>query len=355
MAPKIVKALRAVKALPTLFLLIIVVLLGGALFIVLSDRERTFLVEASSSSVDLRFVGPRNIWYFPEVLVCTPTPPAEVPTEAPAAPDDAEPLAVPCDAMVFEADQRTEVSLAWPAGAGARITMDSDGTVVIDPGLQGLGGRDIGTGPGVILPAGVPEGAILVLPAETWRAQPALTFEAYAAIGREISAGARHYLHQGRWEARQNTSSLARFRASEVVKEGDLSSGAEVSIQYADGRPVVMFGHLTPDRDPEVTRGFDVTAISALGATELRLVHFGFSEAAIMRPDAIDTLASSSVLVAAVVIVTLLAALTQAGSDLILRWFEGPREDEKLSNSGRSEDDLPETKESGSADDTPSV
>lgn len=364
MPPKILKALRAAKALPTLFLLIVVVLLGGALFVVLADRERTFMVEASTSHIDLGFVGPRNIWYLPEVVLCTPAPPpdpgATALSEGPAAADDrGGALDRLCDPTVFRVDQLTEVSLAWPAGAGARVTMDPDGTVVIEPGLQSLGGRDIWTGAQAVLPIGIPEGlapnAILVVPLDAWRAQPALTFEAYAAIGREISAGARHYLHEGRWEARQNTSSLARFRASEVVKQGDLSPGAEVSIQDTGGEPVVMFGHLTPDRDPDAVRGFDVTAISAAGATELRLVHFGFAEAAIMRPDAIDTLASSSVLIAAVVIVTLLAALTQAGSDLILRWFDGPRDDGIRSDTGDPKDNPPVPKESGSLDSTPST
>lgn len=345
MRMSLLKKIRGLRALPTVPLAATMLFLGFALEGVLFTDGRTYVLEASTSHLDLSFSGPRNVWYFPEAVICTlRTDAGALPAGENAAGGDgpasgeqaasatATASAPVCDPTVYGWDDREDLVVSWPEGAGARVTMDQDGTLVVESGIVGLGGRSIPSGSGGDTVAAPPDSAVtpsnlqadqlLVVPAQAWRAQPALTFEARTVIGREMSPGALHYLQDGRWEAWQENGFLFMERPSELVKEGLLSTGAEVSVQARDGRPAVMFGHVVPAVGND--EGFAVTAISVLGDTEIRLVHFGFDEAVVIRPDLFDAVATSTILIAVGVLLTLLAGSSQVARDILFRARRDP-------------------------------
>lgn len=108
---------------------------------------------------------------------------------------------------------------------------------------------------------------------------------------------------------------------------GQAIRGAELSVveRYRDGwqsrrahRPATVFGHFTlsnsTENGPPV---FFVTLVSEPGRTELQLGHYGLADTARIRPDIIDTTATSVLLIAAIAFFSLASAATQLIGDLM--------------------------------------
>lgn len=297
--------------------------------------SRSFLVEAETSYAEFTFAGEVNAWQFRDATVCHPR---ETPDPFATSPDGA-----PCNLQIFEAPetiaaghrtgggtvgaQLNEVTVNWSCGARVAVQADPSGDLVIT--VLGLGEveaqarpcRD-GANDARAIATGKPdftEGTTILVPAPAWRSNGALPFHAEASVGEDIGPGAVHFLQSGRWEARQTSPVFQLLRihtVTEVVKSGDLSVGAEVTV-YDREHPAIMWGHVTPTPDDLINSlpGFDVVMLSAPGRTELRLAHFGFAEATSIRPDWVDTAITSPLFLAIFAILNLLAVICQIFSD----------------------------------------
>ncbi|MBI6630808.1 hypothetical protein [Pontibaca salina] len=284
--------------------------------------KRSFVIEARSSLLDLVFTGNFNNWQFDQVIICRP---ADSPDPREAANPDA-----PCPDNIYEISKQTDYTIEWPDHSGVRLTLDPDGTLVVETGrdfpflkASGKAGNPDREGEQVT-PPGLPAGTLILVPAKAWFRNAALTFEGAATIGQDIRSGVRHYLHEGRWEARQTalfTWWLRQF--TEVIKDGHLHHGVEVTVVDDKKIPVKVFGHVAPFLGGDLPAVFTVVALSEPGRTELRLGQFGLRDPAIVRPDLLDLASSSAIFVAAFAVLTILAALTQILSDLFARHGKG--------------------------------
>lgn len=290
----------------------------GLIAIQVIGLKRSFVIEARSSLLDLVFSGNRNDWQFDRVTICRP---AESPD-----PRRAASPAAPCPDNIYDIDPQEHFTIKWPDGAGARLALDPNGDLIVKVGMDfpflesGRDDPDPDRPGKAIVPPGLPAGTLIFVQADTWIANSALTFEGTATIGQDIRSGVSHYLHEGRWEARQTTLFAWWFRPfTEIIKEGRLPHGVEATVVDAQKRPVKVFGHLTPFLGEDRPAFFTVVALSEPGHTELRLGQFGLRDPAVVRPDLLDIASSSAIFVAAIAILTILAALTQILSDLFAR------------------------------------
>jgi hypothetical protein len=168
----------------------------------------------------------------------------------------------------------------------------------------------------------------IVVPEDIWIAQGALLFSGEAVLGNVLGSGERFYLHAASWEARQ-TSTITRWlrTATDKVLTGRAIRGAELSIgkrvrdnwfSPRNSLPAAVYGHLTPPQvEEEGLPYFSVTFVSEPGLTELRINYFGLDRTRTIRPDIIDTTASSVLLLAAIALLSFAAAVTQIVSDLL--------------------------------------
>ncbi|MBK0328405.1 hypothetical protein I5535_14035 [Rhodobacteraceae bacterium F11138] len=286
--------------------------------------KRSFVIEARSSHLDLMFLGDLNRWYFGKATICRP---AQNPDPRRAADPSA-----PCPDNIYDIEESTDYTLEWPDGSGVRLTLDPEGDLTMEIGQDFLfdgpeaENRHADNSTASLAPPGLPEGTLILVPASAWLKNAALTFEGRATIGQNIRSGVTHYLHEGRWEARQTTPLIWWVRPfTEVIKEGYLHRGVEVTVVDRKRAPVKVFGHVTPFLGDDRPAFFMVMSISEPGRTELRLGHFGLREPAVVRPDLFDIAGSSAIFVAAIAVLTILAALTQILSDLFAR--SGPGTD----------------------------
>lgn len=273
------------------FVFCVLVLIVLFLFGITYRVERSFLIEARTTGTSIVFAGIGNAWNFPAATLCAPR----------AVPDlrRAEAGEGPCGADLYVITALSDETLDWPDGASVDVHLDSDGAFVIEL-LHPIGER--------------PAGTLIVVAPEAWAIQGALTFRGTLSVGEVMASGARHFLLDGRWEARESGWAISLFRGvTEVVKQGALSLGAEASIIAGDG-PAIMYGHLTPSG---AGAAMTVTAISQPGDTALRLVHFGFEKPSVIRPDWIDTALASPFLLALVALLGLLTSVTQVLRDLV--------------------------------------
>lgn len=292
----------------SVFLICALVVPVVVLSLILFGLQRSYLIEAETSLLRLQFQG-ANAWRFREATICTPR-------ESP----DRSAVPTPGEACsAFDQDTQTvpSLTLAWMDGTAAILRAE---TGEAGPRLR------------ITLPAGLVDthapGTEIVVTYDPAFRMGALLFSGEAVLGTVLGSGERYFLHSATWEARQ-TSWATRWRRSstEKVMTGEALRGAELSVveRYRDGwrvwrehRPSTVFGHLT--LSPEVLAGaasLSVTLVSAPGSTELQVDHYGLADAVRIRPDLIDTTASSVLLIAAVAFLSLASAATQLVGDLM--------------------------------------
>jgi hypothetical protein len=259
------------------FLASVVVLFLGLL---LFGSSRSFLVEARTDGLRLSFAEEGNIWRLPDAVLCLPLDrPADVP----------DPV---CGLAARPDGTRRERLADWSDGTVVDVTRSPDG---------GLRVAIVAAGPST-----PPEGAAFLLPAGAWRGAGALTFRGAVTIGQDMRTGARHFLREGRWEARESGPVTSMLRSvTEVVKAGTLATGSAVTV-VIDGEPARVYGHLRPDDG-----AIGVTMISQLGDTALSIRHFGLSGPSLIRPDWIDVAITSPLLLALAALFSGVAAVGQ--------------------------------------------
>ena len=272
------------KGLGRFFSLIVILGLLMLAVVLISAKDRSFLLEAETSGVRLTFHGEANAWNFEEATLCTPRP---VPQPRLAAQDDGS--GVVCSPVLFETRNLTDHAINWRASSTVDVTIDAAGALSI----RLVDNRQ----------PDLPDGAFIVVPANAWARHGALTFSSALRIGDTIASGSRNYLHSGRWEVRQGGLATSLFRdAVEVVKRGDFTLGASVEV-YSGSEPATLYGSLTSSGEA----GIHLVALSQRGPVELKLGYFGLHEPTVLRPDWIDRVTSSSTLIALVALMTFVA------------------------------------------------
>lgn len=303
-----VRSLRRLSSGRTVFLTCALLIPLVVLAFILVGQQRSYLIEAETSVLRLEFHG-ANAWSFQQATLCEPL----KSPDRDAVPNPGE----ACSAIDQSAGDAQPLTMNWPDGTPAILRAEA--------GLDGPRLR-------IILPAGLGEahdpGTEIVVAPDPASPMGALLFSGEAVLGTVLGSGERYFLHSATWEARQTSAAMRWLRSStEKVMTGKAIRGAELSIvdRYRDGwqwrpdhRPARVFGHLTlsPVGEHEPP-SFSVTLVSEPGRTELQVGHYGLADTARIRPDLIDTTATSVLLIAAIAFFSLASAATQLIGDLM--------------------------------------
>ena len=249
-------------------------------------RERTFSLVATTLGGEITFNGQQNDWQFSEVIRCTMR----------ASPDfriSGEAREELCDNALFKVEHLSDIVVSWrdteriqfrshPSG-GLQIRLDTDSR------------------------ADMPPGSLLIIPQAAWADHGALAFQGAVQLGGEMATGSTDYLLSGHWEALQTGLATSLVRdITEVVKSGTLVRGSTVDFIKSEGN-VISFGHLTPP--DESATGIEVALLTERAPIALRVSYYGLQEPAIFKPDWIDTISSSTLLVALAALLSLIAGI----------------------------------------------
>jgi hypothetical protein len=288
---------------------VVALLLLVLFFFLFLSRERTIAIEARTLGGEITFSASTNHWLLSPSVLCRPR---EAPDFRAAAPPDASSDA--CSPVFYQIDTADQRVIDWQSGMSIRFSIDSIGNLVLEVTHSSV--------------AQLPSGSVLFIAAEDWARHGALAFIGQMTVGEPLATGARNYTLDGRWQMRQSGRAVSLFRdITDVVKTGDLTRGAAVRIVGIDGEPATVYGALTPiEGDDE--GGIAVTALSHEGDVALELSYFGLEAPSLLKPDWIDTLLSSPVILALVtvllpiilVVAQLFVALVSKSQGISVPW-----------------------------------
>lgn len=260
---------------------------------------RTFLVEARTFGAVLTLRGDTNTWELESAVLCQ----AKAPDPT-AAPNEY------CPSVIFAVSESASRVLDWPSGAVISVRLRPDNSLQIEA-ISGA------------MPV-LDDGDRLVVPSEAWMRHGVLAVNGAITFGGDIGSGARDYLVSGHWEARQESLASSLFRPTmEIVKQGELSRGASIEIwrsgwlwgQGAEPMRATVFGHITPSFDQDEP-GLIISALSEAARLELHLAYYGLEDAAVIRPDMLDTFMTSPVILAAAAILGVVVLALDLGNGL---------------------------------------
>jgi hypothetical protein len=281
-----------------LFVLAICAFIAFCILLILGTWTRTFLVEARSFGATLVLQGETNNWDLESAVLCQAL-------KAPAIQVEEGGM---CPGVIFSVSEARPRTISWPAGATLGVRLQPDDSLQI----EALSGAD---------PV-LADGDRFVVPAENWRRHGALVVNGAVILGSDMASGARDYLISGRWEARQDSAASTR-PSMEVVRSGDFSRGASVEIRqgkwlfglFGKQQRATVFGHLTPSLDPN-SSGFIMSFLSETGRLEMHLRYFGLEHPAIVRPDFLDTILTSPIMLALATVLGVLVLLLEIASNM---------------------------------------
>jgi hypothetical protein len=264
--------------------------------------DRTFIVEATATGIDIRFAGQTNDWHLGQATICTPRKRIErtLPRGAGA-----------CDARRYEERSGDAVRINWSPGSEVKLSAPQPQLLVLE--LFGQAGWDDRTR--------------IVIGKDEWAALGVLSFNGTARIGNQVSSGETRTILSGTYEAREKPFWS---EDTEVLKAGKVRSGesAEIVIAGKDGRqPAEVFGHIA-EVEPGKP-GFNVGLVSAPGPVSLQIGYFGGAKPANIAPTWMDrALTSPLVLALAFLLSVILSAVQFIGGILpaMLRLAPGAEE-----------------------------
>ncbi len=266
----------------TVLTIVVIVLLLAATFI--GTATRTYLVEARTLGATVTFKGDTNAWQLNGAMLCTER-------SAPVLQDTTSGI---CPPAIFEISTPETRVLDWPPDSRVALRLQPDDSLMIEA-LSG-------TAPAM------PVGALLVVPKTQWQRHGALVVNGAIQFGGDMGSGAQDFLEAGTWDARQTSLAAAYFRPTlEVVKSGKLTRGASAEVWRANA-PATMFGHITPSFEGSAP-GLIMSFLSEAGRVEMRVRYFGLDGYAVIRPDLLDTILTSPILLAAIAVLTVFAAV----------------------------------------------
>jgi hypothetical protein len=264
------------------------------LLVGLSSSNRTFSLRATSFGASLAFQGNQNDWHFEEVFACKPR----------SVPDPGlgqEPNLSVCSEAFYHVEQYSDFTTSWLEGDEVEISQRSSGDLQILVRSSERNQQAIGS--------------LLVIPFDVWQGHGAFVFQAELTVGGKMGTGSRDYLIDGYWEALQSSFWTSFLRdTTEVVKVGNLLTGASVDFVSPESA-VVSYGHLTPLASKDEL-GFRVSALTEEADVSLRARYFGLAKPSTFKPDWVDEVSSSSILVAFLGVLSLLAVLIELGGAL---------------------------------------
>lgn len=284
----------------------------------LRDIHWSYVIEAETRGAQIEFTGNSNAWRLDGAFWCHRL---DVPLRTARDPD-AEKVPL-CDSRVYEQDGPAIVTIQWREGDRITVRTDDIGRLEIrldqeSAVEEGKTGKPAEEQPLEIRADGQAEtlksGDLLILNPQGWARSGALIFTGRLVIGAEMSSGQTAYLLGGRYEVRD--SGLQSWLSSEdihTILKGTLSRGEQVRVVSAqeDRNTAASFGHITM-RDEDVTKaGFRVTMASQNGDTDLEIRRHSRAQPSYVRPDWIDTLETSPLLLGLVALVTVFANLAQ--------------------------------------------
>jgi len=249
--------------------------------------DRTFIVEATATGIDIRFAGHTNDWHIGQATICTPRKRVErtMPRGTGA-----------CDARRYEERRDDTLRINWSPGAEVQLSSPQPQTLVLE--LFGQAGWDDRTR--------------IVIGRSEWAALGVLSFNGSARIGNQVSSGETRMVLSGTYEAREKPFWS---EDTEVLKAGRIRRGesAEIVAAAADGRvPAEVFGHVA-EVEPGKP-GFNVGLVSAPGPVSLQIGYFGGANPASIAPTWIDrALTSPLVLALAFLLSVILSAVQFVG------------------------------------------
>lgn len=264
-----------------------------------SPNNRTFSLKALTFGAEIAFKGHQNTWRFDAVWVCRPR---DVP--------DPRLLSASehslCNEGVYVAEQFEDHLLHWDDGEDVKIDIHNTGALQLTILASPFDRKQ--------------EGTLYLIPKQDWQRAGALTFKGVLTVGGEMGTGSKDYLIDATWEALQSGfwTSLLR-NTTEVVKTGVVFPGASIDFVAPD-QSVTSYGHITPDA--EGPSPFRVAALTERANVSLRASYFGLEEPTVFKPDMIDEVSSSAIIIALAVLMSLLAAFLEIVS-IAMRWLSG--------------------------------
>lgn len=249
--------------------------------------DRTLIVEATATGIDIRFAGQANGWHFGQATICTPRERIErtLPRGSGA-----------CDARRYEERSGEALRIDWSPGAEAKLSSPRPQTLVLE--LFGQAGWDDRTR--------------IIIDRNEWSALGVLSFNGAARIGNQVSSGETRMVLSGTYEAREKP---LWSEDTEVLKAGKIRRGesAEIMIAGVGGRePAEVFGHIS-EVEPGKP-GFNVGLVSVLGPVSLQIGYFGGAKPVNIAPTWVDrALASPLVLALAFLLSIILSAAQFVG------------------------------------------
>jgi hypothetical protein len=283
----------------------------------------SYVVEAETRGAEIVFTGNSNAWRLDEAVRCL-----KRDTPLRAAPRSDQRQSPLCDPRAYAETDPSTVTIQWRAGDRITARTDETGSLEIRLAAAKEAEKHKTSADAVLAKTGLEiradgetetlkSGDLLILKPEGWARSGALTFSGRLVIGAEMSSGQAAYLLGGRYEVRD--SGVQSWLASEEVHtilKGDLSRGERVRVvSVGDDREergtATSFGHITM-RDEDVGKvGFQVTMASQNGDTALEIRRDSRTEPSYVRPDWIDTLDTSPLLIGLIALVTVFANLAQ--------------------------------------------
>jgi hypothetical protein len=252
-------------------------------FFLFLSRERTVTIEARTLGGEITFSANTNHWLLSSSVLCRPLETPDFRAEAP--PDASQDV---CSPILYQIDPAEQRVIDWQSGMSVRFRIDSGDNLVLEVTQSNV--------------PQLPSGSVMFIAAEDWARHGALAFIGQMSVGEPLATGARNYMLDGRWEMRQSGRAVSLFRdITDVVKSGDLARGASVRVVGIDGEPTTVYGALTPIAGDD-KGGLSVTALSQKGDVALELSYFGLEAPSLLKPDWIDTLLSSPVILALVTV-----------------------------------------------------
>lgn len=251
-----------------------------------------FLISAITKGAAIEFSGQSNAWFIGESTLCARR---AAPQRSSLASPEAD--SGQCSPALYEQSIREAGAIKWRPGDKAVLRIDAAGGLVIR--IEKHEEFD--------------SGSRLILGRDAWRLSGAMAFSGRLIIGAAMSSGQTAYLVDGRYEVRnRGLDSLFIGGATHTALEGVISIGERVRVaqRRALQTTVVSHGHVTLHEDASLL-AFNVYAASGIGDATLILDRSTSSEPSYVRPDWIDSLRSSPVLVGLVIVLTVFANLAQ--------------------------------------------
>ncbi|MFN4153897.1 MAG: hypothetical protein ACK4HF_04535 [Paracoccaceae bacterium] len=239
---------------------------------------RTIVVEAETTGLEITFAGQANDWALGPVTVCVPRP--QIDRSLPRG--DGQ-----CDARRYLERSEDSLRINWNQNAAVRVTSTSLGGLAFDMSGQ----------------TDVENRTRVILSAESWQANGALTFSGTTRIGDQLASGETHMILSGSFEMREKPFGS---ETTEVLKTGPLRRGesALIMMPTEDGPMAAkVFGHITPAEDS--SSRIAVGVVSAPGQVFLQLGFYGAAVPTRISPSWVDRALASPLVLALVAIMSL--------------------------------------------------